>query len=104
MSPSARAYFTSRVLPGIGIILGVLLIVALVLHSMSRAGGTTVNVWLITSHGSNQLAVQPGLTFTSDSQNAASSTIDVNEQQQFQQMDGFGGRSPIPLHGSCILG
>ncbi len=90
MSPSARAYFASRVLPGIGITLGVLLIVALVLHSMSRAGGTTVNVWLTTSDGSNQLTAQPGLTFTSDSQNAASSTIDVNEQQQFQQMDGFG--------------
>jgi len=57
---------------------------------MSRAGGATVNVWLTTSDGSNQLTAQPGLTFTPDSQNADSSTIDVNEHQQFQQMDGFG--------------
>jgi len=57
---------------------------------MSRAGGTTVNVWLTTSDGRNQLTAQPGLTFTSDSQNADSSTIAINEHQQFQQMDGFG--------------
>lgn len=75
---------------GIGIIIGVLLTVVFVSQSMSRAGGTTVNVWLTTSDGSNQLTAQPGLTFISDSQNADSSTIDVNEHQQFQQMDGFG--------------
>ena len=90
MSPSARLLFTLRVLLGIGIIIGVLLIVVLVLQSIFRAGGTTVNVWLTTIDGRNQLTAQPDLTFTSDSQNAASSTIDVNEHQQFQQMDGFG--------------
>lgn len=90
MSPSARLHFALRVLLGIGIIIGVLLTVVFVSRSLSRAGGTTVNVWLTTSDGSNQLTAQPGLTFTSDSQNADSSTIDVNEHQQFQQMDGFG--------------
>ncbi len=90
MSPSARLHFALLVLLSIGIILGVLLTVVFVSRSMSRVGGTTVNVWLTTSDGSNQLTAQPGLTFTSDSQNADSSTIDVNEHQQFQQMDGFG--------------
>ena len=90
MSPSARLHFALRVLLGIGIIIAVLLTVVFVSRSMSRAGGATVNVWLTTSDGSNQLTAQPGLTFTPDSQNADSSTIDVNEHQQFQQMDGFG--------------
>jgi glucosylceramidase len=94
MSPPARLSFALRVLLCVGIITAVLLIVVLVSQSMSRAGGTTagtsVNVWLTTSDGSNQLTAQPGLTFISDSQNSASSTIDVNEGQQFQQMDGFG--------------
>jgi len=90
MSPSARLHFVLRVLSGIGIIIGVLLTVVFVSRSMSRAGGTTVNVWLTSSDGSNQLTAQPGLTFTSDSQNADSSIIEINEHQQFQQMDGFG--------------
>ena len=90
MSPSARLHFAVRVLPGIGIIIGVLLTAVFVSQSMFRAGGTTVDVWLTTSDGSNQLTAQPGLTFTSDSQNADSSTIAINEHQQFQQMDGFG--------------
>src|SRR5260370_33102725 len=88
MSPSARLHFALRVL--LGIIIGVLLTVVFVSRSMSRAGGRTVNVWLATSDGSNQLPAQPGLTFPSDSQNADSSTIDVNAHQQFQQRDGFG--------------
>ena len=87
MSPSARLHFALRVLLGIGIIIAVLLTVVFVSRSMSRAGGATVNVWLTTSDGSNQLTAQPGLTFTPDSQNADSSTIDVNEHQQFQQME-----------------
>src|SRR6266566_9034575 len=90
MSRSARLRFALPVLLGICIIIGVLLTVVFVSRSTSRAGGTTVNVWLTTSDGSKQLTAQPGLTFTSDSQNADSSTIDVNEHQQFQQMDGFG--------------
>src|SRR5260370_1543864 len=94
MSPSARLHFALRVLLGIGIIIVVLLTVVFVSRSMSRAGGTTVNVWLTTSDGSNQLTAQPGLTFTSESQNADSSTIDVNEHQKFHQMDGFGPAVP----------
>ena len=90
MSRSARLRFALLVLLGIGIIIGVLLTVVFVSRSMSRAGGTTVNAWLTMSDRSNQLTAQPGLTFTSDSQKADSSTIDVNEHQQFQQMDGFG--------------
>ena len=90
MSRSARLRFALLVLLGIGIIIGVLLSVVFGSRSMSSAGGTTINVWLTTSDGSNKLTAQPGLTFTSDSQNGDSSTIDVNEHQQFQQMDGFG--------------
>src|SRR5438876_4146981 len=94
MSPSARLHFALRVLLGIGIIIGVLLTVVLVSQSISRAGGTTVNAWLTTSDRSNQLTAQPGLTFTSDNQNADSSTIEVNGYQQFQPMDGFGAAVP----------
>lgn len=90
MSPSPRLLFALRTLLGIGIITGVVLAVIFVSQSLSRVGGTTVNVWLTTSDGRNQLTAQPDLTFTSDSQNADSSTITVNEHQQFQQMDGFG--------------
>jgi O-glycosyl hydrolase len=87
MSPSARLRFALLVFLSIVIIIGVLLTVVFVSRSMSRAGGTTVNVWLTTSDGSNQLTAQPGLTFISDSKSANSSTIDVNEHQQFQQME-----------------
>src|SRR5579864_8115487 len=90
MSPSARLHVALRVLPGIGIILGVLLTVVFVSRSMSRAGGTTVNVWLTTGDGSIRLTPLGNLNFASDSQVADSSTITVNEHQQFQQMDGFG--------------
>ncbi len=54
----------------------------------ARATGPTVQVWLTTSDGSNELTPQPSLTFGSNSGN--SSTINVNEYQQYQQMDGFG--------------
>lgn len=90
MSPSARSLFAARVLPGIGITIIVVLAVILASQFMSRASGTTINVWLTTSDGRNQLTAQPDLTFTSDSQNADASTITVNERQQFQQMVGFG--------------
>src|SRR5579859_3378003 len=90
MSPPARFHFALWMLPGIGIVIGVLLTVVVILRSISGAGGTTVNVWLTTSDGRNQLTAQPDLTFTSDSQNADASTITVNERQQFQQMVGFG--------------
>ena len=55
-----------------------------------RTAGTTVDAWLTTSDGSSQLTQQGNLNFASDSQAADSSTIDINEHQQFQQMDGFG--------------
>jgi glucosylceramidase len=90
MSSSARLHFALRVLAGICIIIGILLTVVFVSRSQSRTGGNGVNVWLTTSDGSNRLAAQPDLTFTSGSQGDDSSTIDVNEHQHFQQMDGFG--------------
>jgi glucosylceramidase len=90
MSSSARLHFALRVLAGICIIIVVLLTVVFVSRSLSGTAGTGVNVWLTTSDGSNRLTAQPGLTFTSGSQRDDSSTIDVNEHQQFQQMDGFG--------------
>src|SRR5690349_5700656 len=86
MSLSARPYFALRVIA----IICVLLTTVLVSCSQSRTGGTDVGVWLTTTDGSSQLTAQPGLTFTKDSQSNDSSTIDVNEHQQFQQMDGFG--------------
>src|SRR5260370_14580579 len=54
----------------------------------ARAAGPTVQVWLTTSDGSNLLTQQPNLTFGSNTGNP--STINVNEYQQLQQMDGFG--------------
>ncbi len=53
-----------------------------------RAAGPTVQVWLTTSDGSNQLTPQANLTFGTLSSN--SSTITVNEYQELQQMVGFG--------------
>ncbi len=90
MTPSARFLVAMRALLGIGIIIVVVLTVIFVSQSFSRAGGTTVNVWLTTSDGRNQLTAQPDLTFTSDNLNVNSPTITVNEHQQFQPMDGFG--------------
>ena len=89
MSSSARLHIALRVLVGICIIIGILLAAVFVTRSLSGTGGTGVNVWLTTSDGSNRLTAQTGLTFTSGSQGDNSSTIDVNEQQHFQQMDGF---------------
>src|SRR5581483_3472143 len=54
----------------------------------TRAAGPTVQVWLTTSDGHNQLTPQPNLTFGSNTGN--STTINVNEYQELQQMDGFG--------------
>jgi len=90
MSSSTRLHFSLRVIVGICIIIVVLLTVVFVSRSLSTRGGTDVSVWLTTSDGSRRLTAQPGLTFTKDSQSNDSSTIDVNEHQQFQQMDGFG--------------
>jgi glucosylceramidase len=54
----------------------------------ARAAGPTVQVWLTTSDGSNQLTQQANLTFGSNTGNP--STINVNEYQELQQMAGFG--------------
>ncbi len=54
----------------------------------TRAAGPTVQVWLTTSDGSNQLTAQPAITFGANTGN--SSTITVNESQTFQQITGFG--------------
>src|SRR5260370_2418059 len=57
-------------------------------HATIKPAGTTVQVWLTTSNGSNQLTPQAHLTFGSNTGN--SSAITVNEYQELQQMDGFG--------------
>ncbi|HEY0756800.1 MAG TPA: malectin domain-containing carbohydrate-binding protein [Ktedonobacteraceae bacterium] len=54
----------------------------------AQAAGPTVQAWLTTSNGSSQLAPQANLTFGSPTGN--SSTLNVNEYQELQQMDGFG--------------
>src|SRR5215469_10165756 len=54
----------------------------------TRAAGPTVQAWLTTSDGSNQLTPQANLTFGSNTGNP--STITVNEYQELQQMTGFG--------------
>lgn len=59
-----------------------------VFRATIKPAGPTVQVWLTTSDGSNQLTPQANLTFGSNTGN--SSTITVNEYQELQQMDGFG--------------
>ena len=67
-----------------------LLLVSLFVVAANRvqAAGPTVQVWLTTSDGSNQLTPQANLTFGTVSPNL--STITVNEYQELQQMVGFG--------------
>jgi len=60
----------------------------LVFQATTKPAGPTVQVWLTTSDGSNQLTPRANLTFGSNTGN--SSTITVNEYQELQQMDGFG--------------
>src|SRR6266851_4764920 len=60
----------------------------LVFQATTKPAGPTVQVWLTTSNGSNQLTPQAHLTFGSNTGN--SSAITVNEYQELQQMDGFG--------------
>ncbi len=56
--------------------------------SKARAAGETVNVWLTTPDQANLLSPQANLTFGSVGSNAT--TINVNENQTYQQMVGFG--------------
>src|SRR5215471_3654552 len=88
----ARMYMSRRLLLVFGLLLCSVVIVFLVevLLAPPPALGTPVGAWLTTSDGSNQLTQQANLNFASDSQAADSSTIDVNEYQKLQQMDGFG--------------
>src|SRR5581483_8888557 len=58
-------------------------------HPTTRAAGTGVQVWLTTTDGVNHLTPQNSLQFTPDT-NTGTPTIDVNDTQQFQQIDGFG--------------
>jgi len=51
--------------------------------------GPSVAVWLTTTDGANKLTQKANQTFTSGN-GTASSTITVNDSQQFQQMVGFG--------------
>src|SRR5260370_40116249 len=60
----------------------------LVFQVTTKPPGPTVQVWLTTSNGSNQLTPQANLTFGSNTGN--SSTITVNDYQKLQQLDGFG--------------
>jgi len=85
-------YKSHRLLLVFGLLLCSIVTVFIVQQFFSPPGavGTTVYAWLTTSDGSNRLTPQGNLNFASDSQVADSSTIDVNEYQQFQQMDGFG--------------
>ena len=55
----------------------------------AQAAGPTVGVWLTTTDGQNTITPQTNVNFGPDS-GTNSYTIDVNEQQQFQQMLGFG--------------
>ncbi|GLV55419.1 hypothetical protein KDH_22630 [Dictyobacter sp. S3.2.2.5] len=53
-----------------------------------HAAGETVNVWLTTGDLSTHLAPQANLTFANGS--GGGNVITVNENQTYQQMDGFG--------------
>ncbi len=85
-------YKSHRLLLVIEFLLCSIVIVFLVESCLAppKSAGSVVGAWLTTSDGSNQLTQQGNLNFASDSQADNSSTIYVNEYQQFQQMDGFG--------------
>ncbi|GER90093.1 glucosylceramidase [Dictyobacter vulcani] len=53
-----------------------------------HAAGETVNVWLTSGDLSTHLAPQANLTFANG--NGSGNVINVNENQTYQQMDGFG--------------
>src|SRR5579859_4479538 len=69
-----------------------LLLSSLVLASTpvsTRASGEAVGVWLTTADLSTHLAPQSNLIFANGS-GSAPTTITVNENKVYQQMDGFG--------------
>ena len=57
-------------------------------HLTVHAAAPTVQVWLTTTDGTNHLTRQSDIQFGSSSGSA--STINVDDTQQLQQMDGFG--------------
>lgn len=58
-------------------------------NSVIKAASPAVKVWLTTTDGINHLTPQSDLQFTPDSTTGATA-INVDDTQQFQQMDGFG--------------
>src|SRR5260370_7990261 len=91
-------YKSHRLLLVFGLLLCSIVAVFIVQQFLSPPGavGTTVYAWLTTSDGSNRLTPQGNLNFASDTQVADSSTINVNENQQFQQMYSFSTAAPHP--------
>ena len=81
-----------RFLLGIFSVLLIGLLVLGFLHIRSaKAAGATVGVWLTTTDGANKLSQQGNQTFAADGTVPGEpTTIDVNDQQQSQQMVGFG--------------
>jgi glucosylceramidase len=78
-----------RVTTGCCLLLSVLLLAAFFPGApAARAAGPSVQVWLTTSDGSNQLTPQANLSFNPATGN--STTINVNEYQELQQIAGFG--------------
>jgi glucosylceramidase len=60
-----------------------------VLPHNSKSAGNVVQVWMTTLDRRNRLTQQKDMQFGSDS-GTSHTTIDVDEQRQFQQIEGFG--------------
>lgn len=74
----------------IGVILTLLMaLVSSMLTVPAKAAGETVSVWVTTGDKSKLLQQQGNVTFAADS-GSNPTTIDVNENTTYQQMDGFG--------------
>jgi glucosylceramidase len=71
------------------LICGILALLILTFVLGADRSQTTVNAWLTTADLNTHLAQQPDFTFTSG-QSTGTNIITVNENQQYQQMDGFG--------------
>lgn len=54
------------------------------------ATGQTVNVWLTTTEGANNITQKNNITFTPDT-GTTNPTIEVNDTKEYQQITGFGG-------------
>ena len=66
----------------------VVIILAFVLSAV-LGQRVSVNAWLTTADLNTHLAQQPDLTFSSG-QSTSSNILTINENQKYQQMDGFG--------------